>query len=410
MLLQKKYANKLILISELQMLTYNKLYTLVNYLFIFLVINYNLFVKFIINIDSTGYGLIFLSVIVLFINYKKIINIQFSKPIVFWFIWCVFVLLNYFIHPHNHSIGIFSLYRKIFIPFITMIIVLIEYRKDPIKLLWVCFITHMFYMLAGYKFDPGILHRDLGEDNELGNAYGTISSFTLFYVVLLNKFKKINLGWLIGIFILVFVFLAMSGVRKAFGAGIILLICWILSIIDLKKIHTWILVILLAIGGIKGYNYLIENTFMGQRMEVLESQQENYLPPNAPEFLSIFGDRGPHYYYGWFMFLEKPIFGVGLSQSRVFDSYIHSEYMVQLTDNGIIGFSLFFLFYLWIILHLKKKLKNDFKMTVCILGGFGAILFLELTAWTWEFPQYFIALGVIIGFCKSPSTKLYYKS
>ena len=36
-----------------------------------------------------------------------------------------------------------------------------------------------------------------------------------------------------------------------------------------------------------------------------------------------------------------------------------------------------------------------------MFGGLAAILFLSLTAWTWEFPIYFICLGFLIGFCNT---------
>ena len=187
------------------MICYKKITSILNYIFIFLTINYNLFVRFIIKIDSTGYGLIFLSMIVLFMNLSNIINIQFRKPIVFWFIWCIYVFLNYYLHPHIHSLGIFSLYRKIFIPLITMIVIVIEYKKNHINILLTCLITHLSYMLLGYYFDPGILHRNLGVENELGNTYATTSSFILFYIALLNKYKKIKSVWTISIIIFVIV-------------------------------------------------------------------------------------------------------------------------------------------------------------------------------------------------------------
>ena len=72
----------------------------INYLFIFLAINYNLLVKFVVKIDYTGYGLIFLSLIVFLTNFSAVQRLQSKKPIVFWLIWCIFALINYYLHPH----------------------------------------------------------------------------------------------------------------------------------------------------------------------------------------------------------------------------------------------------------------------------------------------------------------------
>lgn len=379
----------------------NKIISIVNYLFIFLVINYDIFVKFISEIDSTGYGLIFLSIIVVIFNGRQFSNLQLKKPIVFWLIWCFYVFINYYIHPHSNPIGVFALYRKIFIPLVTLTIVVKEYKENSYKLLWLCMITHIIYMLSGYYFDSGILYRDLGYDNELGNAYAIISSFSLFYLILLNRCGKLKTLWFVLLSIVVIFVLAMSGTRKAFGMGGILLFFWALSYLKLKNIWSWFMIVGFVFVGIWGYDYLMENTFMGQRMDVLEKQQEAYVGLKIPEYLFFLGDRAPLYYFGFLLFLENPLFGVGLSQAHVGDIYIHSEYIAQLADNGIIGFILFFSLYSWVGIRLLKRIKYDSKIWRCMLGGLVGILFLFMTAWAWESPQYFICLGVLIGYCQN---------
>ena len=385
----------------------DKWITRINYLFVFLVINYSLIVRYITHIDSAEYGLVLLSFAVFVLNASSFKALQLRKPIVFWLLWCVYAFFNYYVHPHDvNPMGVFVLYRKIFIPLIVMTVVVKEYKANSTKILWVCFITHAVYMLMGFYFDRGILYRIDEEENELGNAYAIISSFTLFYLMLLNRTKKINIVLFVLLTVVIMLALAMSGTRKAFGAGLIYLVFWLLSLLELKKVRSWILVAVFLLVGFWGYNQLMENTFMGQRMEYLEEQQENYLPPGAPKFLSVFGDRAGHYYYGWFLFLEHPLFGVGTGQARVnqgFNTqvYTHTEYMAQLTDQGLLGFLLFAFFYCWIIVHLFKQYRNDKSVGVCMLGGMAALLFLSLTAWTWEFPRYFICLGVLIGFCNT---------
>lgn len=383
----------------------NRFTTIINYLFVFLVINYGLIVRFVIHVDSVGYGLIALSFLVLVLNAKNFTLLQLKKPIVFWLIWCVYAFFNYYVHPHGvHPMSVFVLYQRVFIPLIVMTVVVKEYKDNPNKILWVCFITHAVYMLLGFYFDRGILYRIDDEDNELGNAYAIISSFTLFYLILLNRTKKIKIVWFVLLTIVIMVALAMSGTRKAFGAGVIYLVFWLLSLLELKKAWSWILVAVFLMVGLWGYNQLMENTYMGQRMEYLEEQQENYLPPGAPEGLSVFGDRAGHYYYGWFLFLEHPLFGVGTGQTRVNQGYhtqvyTHTEYIAQLADQGLVGFLLFAAFYYWIVVHLFRRFRSDKKVGMCMLGGIAALLFLSLTVWTWEFPRYFICLGVLVGYC-----------
>lgn len=385
----------------------DKWITRINYLFVFLVINYSLIAKYITHVDSAGYGFVLLSFAVFVLNASSFKSLQLRKPIVFWLLWCVYAFLNYYVHPHGvNPMGVLALYRKIFIPLIVMTVVVKEYKANSNKILWVCFITHAVYMLMGYYFDRGILYRIDDEENELGNAYAIISSFTLFYLMLLNRTKKINTVLFVILTVVIMLALAMSGTRKAFGAGVIYLVFWLLSLLELKKVGSWILVAVFLWVGYWGYNQLMENTYMGQRMEYLEQQQESNLPPQAPKVLGVFGDRAGHYYYGWFLFLKHPLFGLGAGQTRVIQGantqvYTHTEYIAQLTDQGLLGFLLFAFFYYWILVHLFKQYRNDKSIGMCMLGGMVAILFLSLTAWTWEFPRYFICLGILIGFCNT---------
>lgn len=379
----------------------SKLKCLINYLFIFLTINYNLLVKFVINIDSTGYALILMSFLVLATNFGDLQKIQSKKPILFWLIWCIYACLNYYLRPHHIDISFFLLYRKIFIPLIVMSVVVLEFNRNPFKLIWCCFITHISFFLLGFYFDSGILFLNLGEENELGNAYAIISSFSLFYLIILYNLKQIKFQSFIIVLLLVIIALSMSGTRKAFGAGIIFFVFWIISQFNPRHIKSWIFVAIFVLLGLWGYNYLIENTYIGYRMEILDKQQEEYLYGNIPDFLGVLGDRAPLYYFGILTFFSNPIFGVGLAQAYVNGIYIHSEYVAQLADNGIIGFMLFILMYLWILKHLIIKIRNDKKIGLSIFSGLVTLLFLFVTAWAWEFPQYFICAGVLIGYCQN---------
>lgn len=364
---------------------------------------------FVTHFDSAGYVLVLLSFLVLILNANRFKSLQFRKPLIFWLLWCIYAFLNYNMRRISvNPMSMLDLYRNIFVPLIVMTVVVIEYKNNPIRLLWLCFITHAVYMLMGYYFDRGILYRIDDEENQLGNAYAIISSFTLFYLILLNRTRKINTVLFGLLTVVIMLALAMSGTRKAFSSGVIFLVFWLLSLLRLKKVWSWILVALFLWLGFRGYNQLMENTFMGQRMEYYALQQEEYLPPGAPEFLRIFGDRAGHYYYGWINFLEHPLFGVGTGQARVeqgFNTlvYTHSEYMAQLNDQGIVGFLLFVFFNSWIVFHLIKQVRYNRQIGLCMLGGIMALLFLGLSTWTWAFPRYFICLGVLIGYCNSSS-------
>ena len=194
--------------------------TIINYLFIFLTINYNIITSFVTHIDSTGYAIMGLSFVVLLLNRKSFMGLQLKKPIIFWLFWCLYAVLNYYLRrSHENSFTVFELYSKIFIPLILMTVVVSEYGENPNRTLWLCFITHAIYTLLGCYFDRNILHRIDDEENVLGNAFATTSCLTLFYLTLLNRKKKIDIVLFILLAVVISVVLAMSGTRKAFGAG-----------------------------------------------------------------------------------------------------------------------------------------------------------------------------------------------
>ena len=75
--------------------------------------------------------------------------------------------------------------------------------------------------------------------------------------------------------------------------------------------------------------------------------------------------------------------------------------MVQLTESGIIGVFLFLLFNVFIVKDLINSVNNDKlkrQLSFILLGGITGILFINFTAWTYAFPQYFSVFGVIIGY------------
>lgn len=86
------------------------------------------------------------------------------------------------------------------------------------------------------------------------------------------------------------------------------------------------------------------------------------------------------------------------------DYVLHTEYIVQLAEGGIIGFTLFLLFYVGIgkrIVISWKNYKTRRTEIWLFIGAFGAILFVNITAWTYSFPHYFLIFGIILGYLES---------
>jgi len=137
------------------------------------------------------------------------------------------------------------------------------------------------------------------------------------------------------------------------------------------------------------------------------------------EFLNKFGDRGLYYYFGWKVFEDNPVTGIGLNNYKSYmdEEYsLHTEYMIQLAELGIIGFTLFLSFYFSIIKNLLglRKIRTKRK-SIEINLAFIIILLIMITA-TRMFVIWYLytVVGVVVGFItkenyKNKRTKLVVK-
>ena len=367
-----------------------------NYLYIFIIVNYTCLVWYIFDFDYTGYGLVALTTISIFINYRKVKDMNHRKPIVFWLIWVIYASINYLFQTSFSIVSVVYILARTLVPFIAMSTVCAMYQEKAKDTLVLCTIALFSYALLGLYYDPALIVRGVGEDSIMGNFYANSICLLPFFLSLLNKMKVLKNATFVLLTTLVLSVLVLCAVRKALGAAIIFLLFGFISLVDFKNSKTWLLIPIVAFLVIFGYQKYVKDSYVMERINRLE-EREMDLPDNAPQVLSLLGDRAPHYYYGWYLFLEKPVFGVGLEQARIGYTRIHSEYMVELVENGIVGFVLFFLFHYWLIKKSIKSWKKKEQLSICILGGVFGLLFLYLTTWAWSFVPYFVLLGVILG-------------
>ena len=207
-----------------------------------------------------------------------------------------------------------------------------------------------------------------------------------------------------------------TATRKALGAGVIMIIGLILSQIKLT-FSSFIKLLLPIMVLYYGIGYVMSNTQMGKRLSQLEEQKDIISAQYNVEnnvFLKAMGDRAPQYILGTELFMENPVTGIGLTNFQRKSGYpyrLHTEYMVQICECGIIGSILFIAFYAGIIRRLIRKIKNspdDKKNVIMMFGGIAALLFIYLTAWSYSICTYFLPLGYIIGYTLSNNIKKFH--
>lgn len=398
----------------------SKIISRFNYLYIALILLWSPLKGTIITFDGKGRIILALTLMAFVVNsnrtaFKKIL---FSKPIVLWLLWCLYVTVNTYIHGYENqsSTFLYFIVNQVFCPCIIMAVCAYEYLKSPKKFLKTILLVFLVYAFIGtFVMDIGYVAQEEGvmDANTLGNLLALNVMLIIFFIGVRYCRQEMSMTYTIVLILFAIGVVVISATRKALGAGVIMIIALMLSQIKFTfgNILKMIVPTLVLYYGII---FMMGNTQMGERMGELEEQADivetRYnIGDNA--FLKAMGDRAPQYILGYQVFKENPITGVGLTNFRRATGYpavLHTEYMVQICECGIIGCILFVMFYWNIIKMLLKKIRlGSFERPIAImmLGTIVALLFIYLTAWSYSFPFYFAVLGTIVGFIHSKETR-----
>jgi O-antigen ligase len=160
-----------------------------------------------------------------------------------------------------------------------------------------------------------------------------------------------------------------------------------------------------------GLSYMMDNTMIGERFaETAEQSNAEFTESESTNDVlnTLLGDRAIQYEMGFGLFLIHPLTGIGISNFMPVTGFpyrLHTEYMVQLCENGIIGFSLLMLFYYFLIKKLLERRRMGEDITL-VMFGIYAILFLNITTWTYCQNFGLIYYGIIIAYAYSDSNWL----
>ena len=363
-----------------------------------------------IQIDGKGRIPFVLTLLVLFYNLVANSNVRKlmgSKPFVIWLVWIIYAFTNMMIKGYHNSSNtpLYYLVNNLFTPYLALVLMchecLINLGK-PLKLMIYVF---SIYCILGFFF-MGVFRLDGDSSMTLGNMLAINGSLLVFLLCVARNEKVISGFIFTTLIILVLLLIVASATRKAFGVAVILIAFYGVSLVGLKPKNIF-LVAILAIVFYVGVNYVIDNTYMGERLANLSEQAEKKESlASDSKFLQFVGDRAPHYVLGWAIFKQYPVTGIGLYNfmhvSR-FPERLHTDYMVQFTENGLIGVVLFILYYLWYIINLNKLRGIPERRSTAIIGmgWIVAVLFLGISAWTYDMPAVFICSGVVASFVYS---------
>lgn len=178
------------------------------------------------------------------------------------------------------------------------------------------------------------------------------------------------------------------------------LISYIIFNLNKKKNFAFIKILIIIAFSFFAFNYTINNTNVGKR---LQGSFEKSLTADSNE--QLFDNRGRQYIDGIRVFNDSPYFGVGLKNYTSFSEYntpLHSEILVQLVENGLIGFSLFLIF---IFSNLKTIYKLNTTKSIRYLLYLLLLLTFSLLFGTWLYNNLKIWIPFIL-IMKSPQIRL----
>lgn len=384
----------------------------VNYLFLAYILVWPVLNKTILPIDGAGRIGLFLFIISLLFNIlgRGFFEILKRKPISVWFVWVMYVTTVWLWLGHNVTEifeskpvpDVIFMFTRFFTPFYAMLLVAYEMRRDEIPLLkWILGCYLIFISLATFCGTQDTSHEGrvlsiMG--NEL--PLGSMSMF--FWASYMNLRDKLKTRFVVILFVAAFICILLAATRKAFIGLLIISFFWLIAKNKMYQPQRLFVLICLLVLFYLGIQYVMDNTALGERFAGTEEAAGKYNTSGIP-ILDFLGDRAIFYITGWEIFLEHPLFGIGISNYQIETGSllpIHSEYIVQLCEGGIVGSIIFILFYLNIlkcIVRVRKSNKDNFGIYLLFLSLFLTVLFINLTAWTYQFPHYFICFGLVIG-------------
>ena len=381
-----------------------KLTHFLNYSYLMLAILWLPLSQTIITVDGKGRMIVFLTIFLIILNFisnRRFQLLLFSKPIIFWGIWVIYSCINLINKGYQGEESIFFFVTlNLIVPFLVMLIVSLEWSYSNIKILKFLLFTFFIYgLIILFFFDTSLTITGDRNSNIIGNVGSLNTMFVVFYSSLLYVYKKLTLKKVLFYVLFALLIILLIATRKAFGAVLIMMVFAIISQFNIS-VKNIIRFVFFSLFIFFSTSLILNNSTIGDRFSNIEQEGQNFNTTDN-QILDLLGDRAFFYIEGWSQFIKTPATGIGLNNfMRIADSNytIHSEYMVQLTEGGVIGTLLFLFFYFWLILNLYKSLKKNKEITTVLIGGLLAIIFVNITAWTYAFPQYFACFGIITGY------------
>ena len=345
----------------------------------------------------------FMMIMAVFANGKSLSQIP--KIMLIWGVWILYNIILSRVKGFDMGSISFPIWaiNCLIKPFITMLVAYNTFRMDSDRTIKSLFYCWLVFVAIGIVTMQGHTRDVMGEDvtrqsNEMGNTFINASIFLLMFA-----FYALNKGLIkINIFIVACLIeilaIVLSGSRKGMLS---IFIIFFMSYVGKKtdmSMKQFVRISFIAMIAYLVVQIIMTYTVAGLRIQAgLEEEEyaDNW-------FLSKMGDRAFMYDYGWELFLENPLTGIGLQNFRWQNALgielaLHTEYMVQICECGIIGSVLFLIFYYGMAKRIVLLLISgaNKQETFVLLATFTGFLMMSFFAWTYSHIYFFLFFGFI---------------
>jgi hypothetical protein len=370
-------------------------------------------------VDGAGYTIVLLSVFVIIINldeFRRQKTAFATKAFRCWVILLCYSMINVYFKGFHAYFGVFGFFKSNFFnPFILLVIIMMEMHKNKQRCLKALWIALTVYLIIGFAF----LGRDYGGRamvGGIGNLYPLHAVAYMFVTAILYVGGKFKTWFFVVIAVIISLIILGSGTRKAFGVEVIIIVGVILNHSKRKNLWFYVRLALLGVVMLLLLRVSLKYSMVGMRLEEgAETIRNVHLVSNqriSNVLVTLLDDRASQYEKSLDLFRQHFFTGIGVTNymDRANSQYrLHSEYMVQLCENGIVGFILLIVFYVRILIALKKAKERTKSIVVNMMFyGLAAVMFLDFTCWTYNQNFVMIIYAILLIYANPKSEYCYY--
>jgi len=338
---------------------------------------------------------------------KRILN---NKLILLYALLIVYHFINCYVQkvPMTSGNGYLAFFTPILSNFCMMTLLYAMFLENRHKALRYLCVSYLLWVILAYQSVSEVEGRLIG-DYIHPNQYAQAAGMGLFVILLTKHLNLCKTNTMVLMSLLPVGAILGCGSRNGLGLLFIFMFALVVSNIQGRIVSTKQIIgaIIAFVGFVYAGEYIIENTFLGERFLTHETSEKFYVKTGT--IIDLLGDRAIYYVLGYRNFLTNPLFGIGLWHFNTFNNFgypLHSEYMIHFCEGGIIGISLYLLF-IGVLLYklVMKYIKDKNGENFVVLMTFLAYLFIGLTAREFYYSQFFPVLGICIAWSENRLNK-----